>query len=218
MKFQYKYILFMLIAICILSSSYAVEELKYRRGDPIDLKVPCINNDKPCTNAALCNITLIYPNGSTYAKDRSITSNNGLLNFTMNDTTRAGTYQASIFCEDNAQFGYSTFYFHILTAGWISVTPLTVVIALAVICLVLLAIAQMVGDEHQILKLFFIVTAVFFAVVGIPAALMSDIISQNIFKYSAYISYFFVGYIVVWMFVMILLKVKESGENNKPEE
>ena len=58
-------------------------DLVFKKGEIIDLKVPCINNNTLCSGTASCNITSIYPNGSILINNLQMSNSGSYHNYTI---------------------------------------------------------------------------------------------------------------------------------------
>ncbi len=95
-------------------------QLIFRKGEPVELKIPANVDGSILSATALCTINVKYPNG-TYLLDNETMNNlnNGEFNVSINDsqTTALGDYESSIFCVDGGQNGTSTFSFGETNSG-----------------------------------------------------------------------------------------------------
>ena len=139
--------------VCIFVMVNA-EDLKYRQGDPIDIKVPCSNSGEVCSDVVSCNLTLQYPNGTNYLKRQNMTNQGEYFNYTLSNTNTAGRYEAVVHCS-NTTLAYSTvFPIFITSYGDLDITPLTIIFAYGIIAAILLAISFMLDNSHILLKVF----------------------------------------------------------------
>lgn len=99
--------IFMLLALASASDIY----IKY--NELYDLKVPCFNNGSYCSDSALCNLTLMLPNGELIVDNSPMTYNPSYFNYTfeLSEIEKApiGIYQASMCCLDNGEQNCGTF-------------------------------------------------------------------------------------------------------------
>ena len=62
-------------------------QLYYEQSNELDLKVPCFYNDTRCSDAAECNISILYPNSSFLVEEQPMTNLlNGYHNYTLNES------------------------------------------------------------------------------------------------------------------------------------
>jgi len=110
-----KKLLLILFGILLFSGiALAEPSFFYKKGESIDLKVPCSNNGAPCSALATCNLTINYPNSTNLVNNKLMTNNGAFHNYTLPNTTVVGEYQAIVFCLDNREAGYSTFGMYVL--------------------------------------------------------------------------------------------------------
>lgn len=89
-----------LFVIIFLSTPILAETEIYKRNDLIDLKFTCTLNNAIPSASTNYNITLSYPNGTTFLNNVETTAQgNGAFNYTTN-FTELGTYKIQMFCED----------------------------------------------------------------------------------------------------------------------
>jgi len=137
MKFPY---IILITCILLTISINASPQLYYKAESNIDLKVPCINNNAPCSAIATCNITINYPNGRSFINNKAMNRQLTYFNYTLNHTTNIGSYETIIFCTDAALGGYSTFTFEINNTGDqnVNVLPMSIlIITFSIICMML---------------------------------------------------------------------------------
>ena len=113
-----KFIIGSLLALLVLLPFFS-SQLIYKERDPVQLHIPCINNDTLCSGSATCNITIIYPNSSVLIENQEMNNNNGFFTYELlpSQTTPTGYYQTTIVCKDNDNNGYSTFEYEITVNG-----------------------------------------------------------------------------------------------------
>jgi hypothetical protein len=104
----------------LLSVNTVNAQLIYQKDSPANIIVPCINNGTRCSGSATCNITAIYPNSSVFIDNLAMSnSGDGIFSYQLLDTETSilGEYQATVFCNDGSDNGYSTFQFYITGNG-----------------------------------------------------------------------------------------------------
>ena len=119
--------------------------LTYKENSDIDLKVPCSNDGVPCSAQASCNITILFPNSTTLINAQPMTNFTiGYFNYTLNSslaqTTPIGEYYTSIFCQDGAVNGASTFNYLITYNGKEPPTAITIIIFSLIFAVLILAV------------------------------------------------------------------------------
>jgi hypothetical protein len=111
-----KYII--IITLVLLSSiALADPQFYYKKDSSVDLKVPCINDGAACSDAATCNVTINYPNSTSFVDNQLMTNGGTYHNYTLSDTSVTGEYACTVFCDDGGTTGYSTFSFVINASG-----------------------------------------------------------------------------------------------------
>lgn len=96
-----------LLIVCFIPIASA--QLIYKVGDTINLKVPCILNSAPCSTAALCNLSIQYPNSSYLISNQKMNFNSGGdFNYTF-ISNELGAHQCKVFCSEAGINGTSTF-------------------------------------------------------------------------------------------------------------
>ena len=88
----------------LLPSVYAEVELTIRFNQEFDLKRPCFNNGTFCSAQAVCNATIIYPNGNLLTNNQQMTNQNSFHNvtFTNINISQLGIMPVVIVCDDSA--------------------------------------------------------------------------------------------------------------------
>jgi len=140
MKFKLIGTLFVLLLILPVVSA----QLLYQSEEAIQLKIPCINNGTLCSDAATCDITIVYPNSSTLINMDSMTNNAGQFTYdlTTSQTSTTGIYHCTMNCTDGSIKGTSTFEYEITTNGNASPEGTTIIFFSA---LFILVCASLVG-------------------------------------------------------------------------
>ena len=74
----------------------------FEQDTTIDLKLPCEFNGTFCSDSAVCNFTLPYPNTTLMIDNGLMTSTgNGMPNITLPDSSVLGVYRGDYTCEDS---------------------------------------------------------------------------------------------------------------------
>ena len=104
---KYKILLIMAALLLVVPM---VQGLTAKKGDSIDLKIPCTFQDSPCLATATCNLTLNQPN-NTYIADNQLMSisANGDANYTQGTWGSLGDHQVKVFCSQSGFNATSTF-------------------------------------------------------------------------------------------------------------
>lgn len=116
--------LFGLVLLLIPMISAISDDLVYRQWSEVDLKVPCFNNNTFCSAAAICNITILYPDATVLVDNELMTNQYSYHNYTLNTTrtSESGIYATTVICTDNGYYGYSTFQYEITGSGYLETT------------------------------------------------------------------------------------------------
>ena len=102
---QIKKLIIILMLMCLLPLVVAETEI-YKRNELIDLKFTCTLNNAIPSALTEYNITISYPNGTTFLNNVATTARgNGAFNYTTN-FTELGTYKVLMFCYDGT-YSYS---------------------------------------------------------------------------------------------------------------
>lgn len=165
-------VIFLIVFLVLIISSYAQPTYIFRQGDEASLKVLCVNSGSPCNIGASCNFTSEYPNGSLLVDNKELDYNGVYLNYTLPDTSIPGEYNSFIFCNDSGQNGYSSFSFLINDTGEEDSPGLTVMLIILFVFAV-----------------FFLGLALFFYLKKSPLTYMFIILTFVFLTLSSYIGY-----------------------------
>lgn len=107
-----------LIVLGLLSVMPLCSAFTFKQSEQFDLKIPCIINEAPCgKTSAICNITIVYPNGTFLLSDKKMTGQNGgIFNYSFNSSV-IGEHPTTIFCTEKGLNGTSTFDININSLG-----------------------------------------------------------------------------------------------------
>jgi hypothetical protein len=143
MKKQLLIITFVMVLIS-LTAFVSANDLTFKQGQDIDIKVPCYINGSYCSAGATCSITIQYPNnGTLLVNNQAMTYNPSYFNYTLNSSqTRViGSYPCSMVCVDGSDSGYRDFPIEITTTGANNELMINIIafiiIAFAIVMLVL---------------------------------------------------------------------------------
>jgi hypothetical protein len=142
-------ILCTLVIIAGLLPWVYAEDLTYKQGSIVDIKVPCYINNTYCSDVAVCNITINYPNGTNFVFNEPMTNQIAFHNYTLSDSSINGIYAVSEVCFDQGIYGHSTFALYITPDG----APLS----------------QTTSNSFTFLTILFLVLALGFIVFGIAS-------------------------------------------------
>lgn len=111
--------LFLLLVFPIVFAQSDKTEF-YKLNEKIDLTAQCLNDGNRCSGSATCNISIIYPNGTSFVSNAAmspIVGNSYLFNYTLSKSDVVGIYTASIYCIDGSNENNNDFYFYINNSG-----------------------------------------------------------------------------------------------------
>jgi hypothetical protein len=115
-----KIIIISLMVLLILPIfTTAAPEYFFKKNAQVDIKKSCYNNDNsPCGNTVMCNITIHYPDGINVINGGNMTFNPHFFNYTINATLHnvTGEYDARVECS-GGDYGFTTFTYEVNLAG-----------------------------------------------------------------------------------------------------
>lgn len=108
-----------LMGIFLLSFAQAAEEsLTFKQHEIIDLKLPCSYNGANCDNSAVCNISIMFPNGTFMVENQPMTNTgNGMPNYTLPTSGIIGIYNYKQNCIQSGLSAADPGTFEITTTG-----------------------------------------------------------------------------------------------------
>jgi hypothetical protein len=123
----------------------------YKAYDTVDIKIPCVNYatgfGNYCSATAVCNITLIYPNGNDFVKNKQMTYSPSYFNYTLPSSDTMGVYTGSISCNDNGVTGINPdITFQITSTG--NTSNFSFFLILGIITLICFILALWSGNEY----------------------------------------------------------------------
>ncbi len=106
-----KPLIFLFLILLVLPLVSAQTELTFSFNDEVDLKRPCFNNGTFCSSSALCNITVIYPDGNLLLDNEPMTNQVSYFNKTIaqGGINQLGFYPSIMSCCDLGNCGADTF-------------------------------------------------------------------------------------------------------------
>lgn len=113
-------ILFLILLIGIPFISAA--DFTFQVNEEVDLRIPCFNNGTYCSSAAVCNSTILYPNGNIMIIDSDMTANNSFFNVTLTKTENhfLGEHSIIMVCCEAGDCGSNTYVMEITADGFAS--------------------------------------------------------------------------------------------------
>ncbi len=109
--------LFFIFSLLLCTTVFASPEFYFKQGEAVDIKIPCVNNGEVCTAAAICNITVNYPSGDSFVKNKAMTNEIVFHNYTLPNSGTSGEYSSTVYCIDGNNSGANMFSFVINGIG-----------------------------------------------------------------------------------------------------
>ena len=137
----------------LLATSFVVavdDTSTYLANTPIDFKSSCLYNGTYCSNVAVCNITLTYPQGGIYANNLQLQNQVSFYNRTLPATNYLGFYSGNIVCYDSVA-GYSgsiPVSFQVTSTGNTQAGNLTIFLLLLGVSIVVLIISLLLSNIY----------------------------------------------------------------------
>ena len=207
MKMVFKAWMLLLVLFC-LPVVFSDDSI-FKVNEVADLKVPCLNNDSYCSAVAICNATVLFPNGDVFVEDAAMTNSGSYFNFTMNasNTSTIGVYKLQVTCFDGVDPGYSLLEFKITSSGMEglfgdALVPALILIALLVFCAFM---AYKLPDEEYGMKVLFIGFALFLLVIMIRMSAL--ILTDDVVNSAALLNTAFWAFVPVVVFVLFYVVV-----------
>lgn len=212
MVFKLRVLLCVVFLVLFSLGSFAVDpSFNYNINDPVNLKVPCINNNTYCSPSASCNITIVAPNTTVIVPNAQMSSiGNGYYNYSIpkSSVVDVGEYPSSMVCVDNGENGYSIFSVFITNEGINFTHTLPLIVGIGIIIFFLLALSMTLDKEHMLLRVLFIMISLFMIPL-IPKAMMwGNITLTTFYNTTIWIVRIFWAYILVYLFWVVWLRDK----------
>jgi len=111
-------ILILLIGIPFISAA----DFTFQVNEEVDLRIPCFNNGSYCSGSAVCNSTILYPNGDIMIIDSDMTANNSFFNVTLTKAQNnfLGEHSIIMVCCESGNCGSNTHTMEITADGFAS--------------------------------------------------------------------------------------------------
>lgn len=180
----------------------------YKKGDIIDIKLPCILNNSYCTNASQCNATIMYPNNTIFYDNQIMTYNKAYHNLTLSRSDIIGEYFSTVVCYDTGNKGSTTFSFLINSSGEKDRENQLLVVYIILITMVIIYIYSSfaLGEEHIIPKmvLFFmgfinLIAGLFLAYIDLVAQWNTADMILYMFEGNIFVVIIMVGYFMIYI-------------------
>jgi len=113
-----KYKGLIILGILILVTPLIISQLIYQQNTRVNLNLPCAFNGSFCTEIAVCNVSIEYPNGSLIIDNYLMTNTgNGKPNITLPDSSVIGSYHGFYACCQSGYCDDDDFEFEITPTG-----------------------------------------------------------------------------------------------------
>jgi hypothetical protein len=204
-------IIFILI-LCMLPLAFATDV--YELNQPLDLKFACDDGGSYCNHSTSCNITILYPNSDLLVNNQQMQRLGVLFNYTVPDTSVAGTYNYFIVCSALTSIYESDYTLTSIKGSEASKLPFILEVLFFVVFL--LALTYLLNEgEFGLLKLGNILFSIFFLML-IPAAFTTLNYTQSFYRLSMGYLIFFLAYatvhIIYWSLIKLGLVVPKKGD------
>jgi hypothetical protein len=194
---KYRTLFILMICIIVLFSLVRADQNfpPYMRNDKINLNFPC----NLCDNTTNCNLTLQYPSTNYMVFEKSMTRNDTYYNYTLPDSSIAGNYIGSTTCCSNTTCVTQGFGLTISSTGNRVVPVWVSILGIGIMAVFLVFVAYIIGPDHAILKIVFLMFSIVLILFAIPMTLMSDVINSTLFQYSHIFYQLFIYYIILYL-------------------
>ena len=187
----------------------------YIRNEPIDLKIPCTNSTGDfCGASTTCNISVIYPNSSTFISNQAMTRTANYYNYTLPLTDIVGNYQVYAYCIDSAESGFISYSFLVNSTGSAE-NKLAVIVAFSVLLAFFALFAWALPEEHIILKFIMVSTSLIIAVYVIPTALLIEKLPLTFWGLAPHLVKMILGYAILFLFYTVIMRWINARKNIK---
>lgn len=215
-----KYKLFLLIGILILIPLVFAETEIYPVNKDVELKFICTSNNAIPSNLTTYNITISYPNGTTFINNKKTTAlGNGAFNYTTYFNT-IGIYTIQMFCVDGTSSYSNEGYYEITTTGQkVSLSNIIIVIAFLIVGIILFVLGYTFEKEKWILKTSLYVFSLLMCLLAINSGSiiaseslgLSNMSLAGLILIIAVISLMFLYLFITWM-VQTFKQIKNKKE------
>ena len=94
-----KKLLYILIFVLFINIGLSLQD-SCNVNKNCEIKIPCSNYGGSCSPTTQCNISIIYPNTTTFISKQNMTKIQDYFNYTFTNTSNPGKYSAYIICCD----------------------------------------------------------------------------------------------------------------------
>ena len=195
--------------------------LSFPPDNPADVKVSCFDSQKDlCSSSVNCNITILYPNGSTLVAEQPMSFNANYFNYTTETLVVKGEYNSIVACDSGATNGYKSFAFYVTNYPVIQGSSNQGIVAIGILASILLISVIFMGVgfkfSGQPISLFFILMSFIFILITVMMGYnyASDILvsdSASGFQFMLYRVLFW-GLFAVALITLTFLTMKTIGE------
>jgi len=180
----------------------------YKINQEIDLKFTCTLNDAIPSAASSYNITINYPNGSTFLDNKNTTAlGNGAFNYTTTFTT-TGLHKVQMFCWDGAYSFSDEGYYDITPTGIIQTSifnnPILIFLGILGLGLVIFGAAKGIPWFGFIGSILFLLLGIYTMIYGF---------NNTTDLYTRGVAITFIGMWIIFMFAAAYEWVYGSGKD-----
>lgn len=216
------------ILICMIVSIFLISlvsaQLTFAPEDQANIKISCFDGSSAfCSATSSCNLTVFYPNMSVFVDNGVMTNSVQYFNYTTNNLTVRGEYNAIVQCADTGTNGYTSFTFLATdipqeNQGVVAIGILFSIIALSFFFLILgFKLSQ--SDTYYPIALFFIlisiVLGVYVMILGYQYnrdLLISRMTTEGHFNIYFGVVYSMIGISFMALLFLVIKTVKEIRE------
>lgn len=155
MKLSFPFLVILIVGVCCLLP-LSVDAKVFKQGVVVDLAIPCTFNGTYCSASAVCNTTIINPNGTVLVNNKPMSQNGVTFNYSLSTTQTLlrGEYDFQITCIDNTTPKSKTLTFWITQTGEQMETQDAIIYFVALIILILFLVLSIYAftKSHQAWK------------------------------------------------------------------
>ena len=211
--------------ILILPSCSSAEQISFEPNTSMELKLFCFDTDTDlCGSGISCEVTVFYPNSTTYIDNQSMSQTGSYWNYTANASSTLGIYKAVANCHDATTSGYSSWDFYIGRPSTevqeaTTTRSIYILLGIAVLCF-----TAFLFISHPPIKWSFFLLAILFISITVNVASISlyneagNENIRNIFdKLGAmtYYMYYFVAGLIAFIWIFSIFNTLASKKTMK---
>jgi hypothetical protein len=153
MKKRFILILSVLILLVLSAISVVSAQPYLKQNTDSQLNLPCTIDGVYCSNAAVCEVTIINPEGVVLINNQNMTQNNAVfsINLSANQTTINGVYEFNVNCCDGGFCSSRFLTFNVNPAGIandLTETYFFIFISAVLLALIILSLYQLTKTEN----------------------------------------------------------------------